>query len=179
MNFVTGGVPDAFIQQAIEIRKDRDRRYRNIYKEEVSDLRWVGEIGEICFDKWLKINTTLPVKWITEDVAGSADFLIGDTSVGMKTVKRKGPVGPGFTAQITARHAEEPVDHFFFASYIYPRKELQLLGGITRADFLGAAIYHGAGSRVHSHYTVRKGHEIYNIEIEELTPPLKWISSLG
>lgn len=178
MSFVIGDVSQEFIDEAIRIREERDKRYGNIYREEHSDLRWVGEVGELCFYGWAQRNTTLPVKWILEEVAGNADFLIGDVSIGMKTVKRNVPIREGYTAQITAKHAEEPVDHFFFASYEVPRNQLWLLGGIAKADFIQGAKYYGAGAKVHANYVIREGHEIYNIEISKLTPPLLWIAFL-
>jgi len=90
----------------------------------------------------------------------------------MKTVKRQVPIKPGYTAQITAKHAEEPVDYFLFASYEFPKERLWLLGVISRSDFLKKATYYPAGSQVHANYTIRPGHEIFNIEIAKLTPML-------
>ncbi|WP_084495536.1 MULTISPECIES: hypothetical protein [Nocardia] len=177
--FVVGDVSEEFISRAKSIRAERDRLYGNIYSERASDLRWVGEVGELCFYGWAIRNTTLPIEWIQEGVAGNADFLIGNTPIGMKTVKRKGPPRMGYTAQITAKHAEEPVEHYFFASYEFPLQRLFLLGGIAKDEFLLHAKYHPAGDRVHENYTVREGHEIYNIEIGKLTPPRVWLSSLG
>ncbi|WP_228810732.1 hypothetical protein [Nocardia otitidiscaviarum] len=179
MDFIVGDVPEEFINQAIRMREERDRLYGNIFTEKSSDLRWVGEIGEICFDKWARLNTTLPVEWILEEAAGKADFIIGDSSIGVKTVKRSVPARTGYTAQITAKHAMEPVEYFFFTSYEVPCKRLWLLGGIAKDIFMQNATYYGAGSKVHRDYTVREGHEIYNIEISKLTPPRLWISSLG
>ncbi|MFI6868968.1 hypothetical protein [Nocardia sp. NPDC050406] len=179
MDFIIGDVPEEFINEAIRIREERDGLYGNIFTEKCSDLRWVGEIGEICLNKWLRLNTSLPVEWILEEAAGKADFIVGGSSIGMKTVKRGGPVKAGYTAQITAKHATEPVDHFFFASYEVPRKRLWLLGGIAKSNFMQGATYYGAGDEVHKHYIVREGHEIYNIEIEKLIPPRLWVSSLG
>ncbi|MGV9616819.1 hypothetical protein [Nocardia xishanensis] len=113
MRYVVGDVRDAFIHEAIRMRAERDRRYGNIFKEKPTDVRWVGEIGEICFNSWARKNTDLDVEWIIEDAAGKPDFLIGGIPVGLKTVKRKVAIRDGYTAQITAQHAEEPVEHFF------------------------------------------------------------------
>jgi hypothetical protein len=153
--------------------------YGNIFQEKDTDLRWVGEIGEICFDQWARSTTKLPVEWVKDNAAGRPDFRIGEIPLGMKTVKRKEGVKPGYTAQITARHAQEPVEHFFFASYEYPCRRLWLLGGITKVQFLKDARYYQAGEKVHANYTIREGHEIYNIEIAKLMPPAKWIASFG
>jgi hypothetical protein len=82
------------------------------------------------------------------------------------------------TAQITARHAGEPIDQFFFMCFEFPRKAMWLLGGITKQDFLRDARHYGAGERVHQNYVVREGHEIFNIEIRHLQSPNAWVSSL-
>lgn len=178
MDFVMLDVTPDIIRMAQQMRAERDRQYGNIFREADTDMRWVGEIGEICFNSWARENTTLPVEWITDEAAGKPDFLLGGIPVGMKTVKRKVGVRPDYTAQITARHAEEPVIAFFFASYEFPRQRLWLLGGAAKEYFLAHARYYPAGSQVHANYTVRPGHEIYNIEIAKLTPPLDWIRSL-
>lgn len=178
MDFVIIDVTAADIEAAQQMRAARDQQYRNIYEERDTDMRWVGEIGEICFNRWVREYTALSVEWITDEVAGKPDFLIGGTPIGLKTVKRQVPMQPGYTAQITAHHADEPVEYFFFASYEYPRQRLWLLGGIARESFLTLARYYPAGAQVHRNYTVRPGHEIYNIEIGKLTAPHAWITSL-
>ncbi len=141
-------------------------------------MRWVGEIGEICFNQWASKNIELEVKWLTKNVSGQEDFQIGDWTIGLKTVKRKVPPRPSYTAQITAKHAEEPVDYFFFTSYEFRTRILWLLGGIDKYSFLEKAVYYGPGEQVHKFYTIRPGHEIYNIEIKELLPPFTWVRKL-
>jgi len=171
-------VTDEIIREARAIRARRDRLYPNIYEEEETDLRWVGEVGEICLFHWLRARAPGAGTWLRRRAAGKPDFLIRNHGVGLKTVKRQVPFRASYTAQITARHAAEPVDHFFFASYEVPRQRLWFLGGTTRADFLENARYHGPRQQVHSHYVVREGHEIYNIEARYLTPPETWLSQL-
>lgn len=169
---------DEIVLEAQRIRERRDAQYTNIYREVDTDLRWVGEIGELCFYHWLRENASGTGRWIREQAAGKPDFIIHGQPIGMKTVKRKVGFRPDYTAQITAKHADEPVGHFFFASYEQPRQRLWLLGGITRSDFLKHARYYAAGEQVHAHYTVREGHEIYNIAAQYLTPPLNWLAGL-
>ncbi len=172
-------VGDDVVRRARGMRAERDARYANIYAERESDLRWVGEVGEICLFRWLGERAPGAGRWIREDAAGRPDFVVHGHAVGMKTVKRQGPFRPGYTAQITARHAGEPVDHFFFASYEVPRRRLWLLGGISRPRFLEHARRHAAGERVHANYVVREGHEIWNVEARHLLPPERWLASLA
>jgi hypothetical protein len=166
------------IKRAQEIREARDARFENIYAEESSDLRWVGDLGEIVFDRWLTAEG-VPHEWFTENPAGQPDFKVGTIFVGLKTVKRKGGVRAEYSAQITDHHAREPVDHFFFISYDTTTKTLWLLGGISKADFLAKAKHYGPGEKVHENYTVRPGHAIDNIDIAHLTPPKAWLRLVG
>ena len=82
-------------------------------------------------------NENIPHLWLSDDeAAGKHDFDISGIKVGAKTVKRQVPMRPHYTAQITAQHAKEPIDHFFFMCFEVPRKVMWLLGGITKEDFL-------------------------------------------
>jgi len=114
--------------QAKVIRAERDKQYANIYQENSSDMRWLGEIGEILFDEWLTL-CNIRHTWIQESAAGKPDFLIDNTSIDVKSVKRQVPMRLQYEAQITKRHASEKVDQFFFATYIQPTRKLLLLGG--------------------------------------------------
>ncbi len=166
--------------QAKRIRQERDRRYMNLYQELASDERWVGDLGEIVFDAWSRATVGQRLAWIREDAAGKADFIsTGGTSIGVKTVKRKGPPKLTYTAQISAKHADEPVDQFFFMSYEIAARRMWLLGGIDRNGFLDGARYYQAGEAVHQNYVIRPGHEIYNIEIGLLVDPNLWMRSVA
>ena len=155
---------------AANIRAQRDRKYGNIFSTQATDARWVGDLGEILLDRWFSQNG-LSSQWITEDSAGNADFILSNgIRLGVKTVKRQGAPAPHYTAQITKRHAKEPVDFYVFLSYDLPRKAMYLLGTLERDLFLKNARYYGPGDAVHANYIIRPGHEIYNIEIEKLRP---------
>lgn len=162
------------------IRQERDRLYANLYREEASDERWVGDLGEIIFDAWSRDLVGERLAWIREDAAGKADFISsGGTSIGVKTVKRKVPPRLNYTAQISAKHADEPVDQFFFMSYEIAARKMWLLGGTDRTRFLKEARYFQAGEAVHQNYVIRPGHEIYNIEIGLLVEPQSWLRSVA
>jgi len=175
--FVT--IPATWEEKAQSIRQKRDAQYGNIFQVEDSDLRWVGDLGEIWFNDWLKHNQIPDVRWHLDNAAGKPDFTIQGVRVDVKTVKRKVAPRPGYTAQITARHKDHPIDELFFLSYEYQEKRLWLLGGITMAGFLATATYYGEGEAVHENYIIRKGHEIYNASIEILTTPDDWLKRFG
>lgn len=166
------------IQKAISIREQRDKLYGNIFEEVSGDLRWVGDLGEICFNQWLKQNGVLGFTWYLDNAAGKPDFVLYGKRVDVKTVKRKVPPRPDYTAQITARHKSYPIDELFFLSYEYSINKMWLLGGIDKPSFLKKAFYYKEGDRVHGDYTIRKGHEIYNAPINLLINPTAWISQL-
>ncbi|ARP40675.1 hypothetical protein [Vibrio syngnathi] len=171
-------VPEGAERLAIQIRQERDKMYGNIYAERETDERWVGDLGEIVFKSFLK-DRKVPktqFEWIQEDAAGRADFIMMDSSkLDVKTVKRKVPVRSDYTAQITAQHIEEDVEHYFFMSYQNNEKKMTLIGGISKAEFKKHAIYYGEGAQVHNNYTIRAGHEIYNINVTKLIPPDRWL----
>jgi len=172
-------VDEAHEKQAREFRAKRDRLYGNIYSERETDERWVGDLGEFAFKSWLNQKSNLQYEWIKENAAGKADFIINpNISVGVKTVKRQAEPKINYTAQITAKHAKEPTDYFFFLSYDFIKRQMWFLGGIGRQEFLNHARYHRAGEWVHSNYQIREGHEIYNGEIMKLTPPTDWLHEM-
>lgn len=169
-------IPENAELAAKKNRKERDAEYGNIYYEKESDERWVGDLGEFAFKSWLKSQNIEGYKWLLKNAAGKADFIMSNSStVDVKTVKRKVAPLPYYTAQITAQHIDENVDHYFFMSYEYDKKQMWFLGGITKANFKKHAKYYAEGEDVHSNYTIREGHEIYNIEIDKLIPPIEWI----
>jgi hypothetical protein len=170
-------VAPEFESRAKEIRAERDQKYQNIYKESATDERWVGDLGEMVFNSWLKHEGVQGFTWILGDAAGQPDFVTAlKIRIGVKTVKRKVPPRLDYTAQITARHADEPIDHYFFMSYEVVERKMWLLGGIKRDTFLSLAKRYNAGDWVHPHYQIRPGHEIYNIEISRLISPSLWLA---
>lgn len=172
-------VPAPAEAKAKTIRQIRDRQYGNIYEERSTDERWVGDLGEIVFDRWLRHNNLQGYVWHQENAAGKADFTLANgLSIGVKTVKRQVPPRMGYTAQVTARHAREPVDQFFFMTYEWKVKKMWFLGGLPRNTFISVARYYGPGEKVHAHYEIREGHEIYNADIGQLVAPDAWLSQV-
>jgi hypothetical protein len=178
MSFLYVDVTAKQISKAKDIRKKRDQQYGNIYQEVDSDLRWVGDLGEICLNKWLKNKGWAEYSWHIDNTAGKPDFTINGIRIDVKTVKRKVPPRMNYTAQITARHKNSPVDELFFFSYEFQIKRLWFLGGIKKKDFLDKADYYKAGDNVHANYVIREGHEIYNAPIDILLKPEDWINQL-
>lgn len=169
-------VPQNVEEQAKQMRETRDAQYKNLYAQESTDARWVGDLGEIMLNDWLKSQGLAKVSWLTDDAAGKPDFVTeSGHRIGAKTVKRKGAPQLHYTAQVTARHAKEPSDWFFFMNYVIERKKLWLLGAVEASRFLEEATYYPAGSQVHSNYAIRPGHEIYNIELDKLIGPAAWL----
>ncbi|WP_202593428.1 hypothetical protein [Tolumonas lignilytica] len=172
-------VPVSAENKAIRLRKSRDEQYGNIYTEEKTDKRWVGDLGEFVFKSFLTSRgiSKKDYEWVLYDAAGKADFIMMDSSkLDVKTVKRKWPVQPNYTAQITAQHINEDVQHYFFMSYQINARKMTLLGGISKSEFKKHAVYYREGDEVHSDYIIRKGHEIYNIDVTKLTPPDQWLA---
>jgi hypothetical protein len=178
MPWISFMVPLKWEEEAKRIREKRDALYGNIYQEEDTDERWVGDLGEICFYYWLKESGITDFEWHINNAAGKPDFTIHHNKVDIKTVKRRVPPQPHYTAQITARHKDHPIDELFFATYELEIKRLWFLGGISMQEFIKCARYYKEGEKVHEHYTIRPGHEIYNAAISLFTPPLTWLEKL-
>ena len=169
-------VSEDFEKKAKDIRADRDRQYGNIFTETATDERWVGDLGEIAFNSWFRHHNIQGFQWILDGTAGAPDFVTAlGISIGVKTVKRAGPPRSHYTAQITARHAHEPIEQFFFMSYEINKRRMWLLGGIDKQTFLNQAVYYKADDQVHAYYTIRAGHEIYNIKLSKLMNPTDWL----
>lgn len=160
------------------MRAERDAQFSNIFQERTTDARWVGDLGELLVNEWLRNQGVTHYRWETRDAAGNADFVVGQERVGAKTVKRQVAPRLSYTAGMTARHAHEPVDWFLFLNVSLTEKKLWLLGAIESPRFLKEATYYPAGAQVHSNYTIREGHEIFNIELCKLTPPGAWLKHL-
>lgn len=172
-------VPQKSEEWAKAFRAERDQLYGNIFGEEETDERWVGDLGELVFKSWLNHHQVKDYEWIKEGAAGAPDFkLVSGVRIGVKTVKRQVPMKTFYTAQITARHTEEPIEQFFFMSYEIPKRKMWLLGGIDKQGFLDGAVYHPAGSQVHANYKVRTKHAIWNIDVQKLVPPHEWLLRL-
>ena len=169
-DIVTFNVTDEQIQQAINIRNERDSKYGNIFTEESTDMRYVGEIGEIIVNQALNMVSKENTIWHTEDVIKQPDFTFCGRTLDVKTVKRQVPIKPWYKAQITARHSETEMDDLLFTCYEVPKKQLHILGVMEKSEFLRLATYYGEGDFVHDDYQIRKGHEIYAIMISKMTP---------
>jgi len=168
-----------FEDRAKQIRATRDLQYGNIFAETATDMRWVGDLGEIVFDSWFKHEGIRGLVWVEGNAAGQPDFVTEqNVRIGVKTVKRQGRPYAGYTAQVTARHGEEPVEQFFFMTYEISQSRMWLLGGIDRERFLKDSRYYGPGEWVHEKYQVRPDQEIRNIGIDQLLPPKEWLKTI-
>lgn len=167
---VTFPVADADITMAKAMRRQRDKMYGNIYQEKETDLRWVGEVGEIIVHRALMMVDMNTTEWHTQEAAGRSDFNFRGQSIDVKTVKRKVPMQLHYEAQITKRHASTPCDALLFACYEYPRQLLHVLGTMDMLQFLNTAKCYQAGDNVHAHYKIRPGHEILAVRVDQLTP---------
>lgn len=177
--WISVGIDPTHEARAKRMRARRDLQYRNIFIEADTDKRWVGDLGEWVFKSWISHEGIQGFSWILENAAGQPDFVSPlNIRIGVKTVKRKRPPLDGYTAQITARHAEEPIDHFFFMTYDFNQRRMWLLGGIDHASFMKEARRYGSGEWVHDNYQVREEHGIFNIDVAKLIQPKPWLSKV-
>lgn len=169
-DIISFDVSDEVIDQAKEIRAKRDKEFANIFTEVSTDMRWVGEIGEIIVNQAFNMCRPEATEWITDNVTKRGDFSFCDLEIEVKTVKRKVPVRPHYKAQITASHRSKPVDYILFTCYEFPVKKLHILGVMSRDKFLAKAERFNEGDKVHANYTIRKGHAIDAVTISDMDP---------
>lgn len=168
---ITREVTDEQIQNAQSIRADRDKKYGNLYKEKATDLRWVGDLGEVIINQLLCMCRPKDTVWHLEgDVCGKEDFTFCGKTFDVKTVKRSVPVKLGYMAQISAKHISTKCDYLVFANYEYKTKKMNILGVMTKEDFIKRSIKFSSGDKVHDKYQIRSNHEIYAVYIYQLTP---------
>ena len=167
----------AMIEYAQDLRSERDKLWPDIYPEEDGDMKWTGELGELCVIAWLR-SLGIAGKWHKGNPIDKPDVTTDDKSVriGVKTVKRQVRMQEDYTAQISAKHRNENADWFFFLCYEQPWNQMVLLGAIKPADFLRTAKFYRAGQWVHPNYQVR-GHDIYNGDVTPFIRPRKWADS--
>ena len=171
-------VDEEMVSEARSMGDAGDEEYKsNLFIEKSTDLRWVGFLGELCFGMWIK-SLQIPSVWHKTQGAGNTDFSMLDTTVGIKTVKRKVAMKPYYEAQISERHSREPSKELFFCCYEMMENRLLLLGGMEKRTYLQLARFYGEGEFVHPNYQIRKGHSIYNLEVSKLIPPAEWIMQL-
>lgn len=169
-DFVLRKVDSSQISQARLIRQERDEKYGNLYTESSTDERWVGDLGEIVVNDLLKMCSESGTQWHTSDVTGKPDFSFFDVTFDVKTVKRAVSIKSHYGAQISAKHLSTEMDYLVFCCYQTKTEELVVLGAIEKEKFKLIARYYGAGDKVHDHYTIREGHEIYAVRISDLIP---------
>jgi hypothetical protein len=176
-DIVTFDVSEQLIQQAQTIRQQRDQRYGNIFSESSSDMRWVGEIGELITRDAMNLCNQDATVWLDQDVTSNCDINFCGLGVEVKTVKRKVPMALHYKAQITARHANKAMDQLLFTCYEFPKRKLHILGAMTKEEFLQKAEYFKEGDQVHANYTIRPGHEIYSVMVSEMNPVREFLRS--
>ena len=170
-DIVTFSVPDEVINEAMQMRAKRDAIYGNIYQESSTDMRYVGDLGEIVINRAFTMCKPESTIWHNQlDAAGDHDFDFCSLPIEVKTVKRKVPLRLHYKAQITARHMSKSADWLIFTCYEFPRKLLHIKGVMHINDFKEKAEYFKAGDQVHENYTIREGHEIYAVSIPDMMP---------
>lgn len=182
-------VPEAWVEEARRWRASRDVEFNDndVYARAETDERWVGELGEMVFDWWLRSEGVTDFRWIREEPAGKPDFRIRSARVSVKTVKRRGGFYRGYCGQVSAKHVHEPVDAYFFLSYQWCRRNrvreweecrrIWLVGGCSREKYRRHA-HRTDGPAVdpcNPEYRVRIGHSIYNADERHFAPPREWL----
>jgi hypothetical protein len=169
-------VPHDLQEQAKRLRQERDRLYPNRIFYGDTFCPWIGDLGEIVLDRWLR-RRKVPAVWFRDEPGGKPDFQIDQATVDIKTVKRQVAPRPEYEAGVDERHLEHG-DYFFFASYEVPTHTMTLLGAMERERLKRVARRFVHGENVHANYPIPEGAVLWNVYIEDLDPPRAWLDSL-
>ena len=171
-SFITLQASDADVQNAISIRESRDQLYKNIYEEQDSDERWVGDLGEILFDRLME-EQGFVYNWYNQlEAAKLPDFSIFGFDSDLKVNKRQALIMPHqvhYGCQISAEQAPYCTSRMFiFGNYCIEKKTLQILGAISKQRFMQIAVLRKKGEWVTPKYQLK--HDILDVTVKDLTP---------
>lgn len=176
-------VTDRDIRRAHNMRAQRDgllTTERMIFTPPVGDVRWIGELGELIFDYWLRDFDVAAheYRWIMNgtDILTAPDFIVHGVRISIKTVQRVTVPRAEWTCSLAEKHMKQQADEIFWLNYDVPKQRMCLLGGIAKSAFVAAATHHKAGERIHAHYVVHS--PIWSIAISRLTPPREWLRAI-
>ena len=176
---------DETIEKAKMVRQQRMREFdssSNYIIDKPTDKRWVGDLGEFGFARWLS-DHNVDYQWITEGVGHAPDYIInGCIRLDLKTCPRPTPVKQDwYCVEIGAHNLvpEKAKDWYFFASFQIAEKRLWLLGGMRHQNVLDTARFYPCGSVLTegSQYggvkrmPVRAKLGTYALLVRELVPP--------
>lgn len=175
-DIVSFDVSENHIKEALAIRELRDKKFGNYFEVKDKDMRHCGEIGEIILNEQLIQAAGPYYTWHNEGkVNHEPDFTLFGRKFDLKTVKRAVSININYEAQVTAKQVHTPVDDYVFACFEVATRKLHVLGVMSKVKFINQARYFGPGDKVHANYTIREGHEIYNVYIKQLFPFRKYI----
>jgi hypothetical protein len=185
-------IPESWEAEAREWRNRRDIQFsdRDVYDRADTDERWVGELGEMVFDWWLRSEGITDAEWIKDNPSGEPDFIVAGWRIGVKTVKRQVSFKKEYCGQISERHmTAEPSDAYFFMSYQMtcwnprtrqgdPCRLMWLVGGCSAARFRRHAVLTRgpATDPCNPNYSIREGHAVYNCRENFFTPPREFLA---
>ncbi len=75
MPFLFFDLNETWAKKAEAIRKKRDEQYGNIYEEAQTDVRWVGDLGETCFNAWIKTKGEKDFVYHLDNAAADPNFV--------------------------------------------------------------------------------------------------------
>jgi len=138
----------------------------------MTDETWVGPLAEEVFDRWLTAKK-IEHEWDHDpDRFDDVEFYIAPRNVDVKCMNQNADCEPlpGYACAVKKAQAEKRdsrVTDYVFARYIVPNREVIILGGITRADFLDKAVEQPKDKRVTDDFKVSE--TLLEVYIRDLT----------
>ena len=178
--WLASGVDDHTIERAKErmAKRDAEARAAGVSSHFESDLRWVGDLGEMGLSHWLIEELGLEKFKHHGGVDQLPDFDVLGKRVGLKTRYSNVATRADFYAVVPAQHlGRKQEDHWFFANYETTARRLVLLGGIDAPGFRAAARYVDTGELIGP--SVRARNPVWQLPITKLQRPVLWICGLS
>lgn len=154
--------------------RDSEARSLGVRSHFESDLRWVGDLGEVAFDRWLRESLGIePLHSWNGGVDGKPDFEVAGHRVGLKTRYSNVTTRADFYAVVPAQHLDrEQEDEWFFANYETRAGRLVLLGGIDKVRFREEARFVDTGEPIGP--TILAKNPVWQLPVDKLEPPVRW-----
>lgn len=177
----------AMHREAQEIRARRANAGGIIYTTadgiKMNAKRWLGELGPIAIEQWLRECGVLDADWIRRKHRYSADFTLGEdhAQVRVRTTQRASPT-PDYFVGLNERHAKHPRETNYLVACFNPRNlRLVIVGGIQLGELWDLSTFRKDGEEIEvEHATLKMGYGggLRDVTIAQLVPPKVWLCDI-
>lgn len=147
--------------------------------------RWLGELGPIAIEQWLRGCGVLDAEWIRRKHRYSADFTLGEdhAQVRIRTTQRTA-ASPDHFVGLNERHAKHPRETNYLVACFIPRNlRIVIVGAIQLAELWNLSMVRAEGQEIEvavdsATTTLGYGGELRDVTIAQLVPPKVWLCDI-